>query len=103
MDHQIGNLIEVKGRVRRYETGQRLYYITRNSTLLMLRRQLPTSVYVAQLLSWAWAYVVVNGALACPREAVILLAGLSDGILRRLGQRRYWFLAEPGGRPNEPR
>ncbi|MGD0983637.1 MAG: glycosyltransferase [Acidimicrobiales bacterium] len=103
MDHQIGKSFEVRKRVRRYETGQRLYYIMRNSTLLMLRRQLPASVYVAQLLSWAWAYVVVNGALACPREMLILLAGLGDGILRRLGQRQYWFLAEPGKRRGEPR
>jgi hypothetical protein len=64
----------------------------------MLRRKLPVSVYVAQLLSWAWAYVLVNGALACPREILILLAGLGDGILRRLDQRQYWFLAEPGER-----
>jgi rhamnosyltransferase len=96
MDHQIGKSVEVKGIVRQYETGQRLYYIVRNSTFLVLRRQLPVSVYLAQLLSWTWAYVVVNGALACPRETLILLAGLGDGILRRLGHRQYWFLAEPG-------
>jgi rhamnosyltransferase len=102
MDHQIGKSFEVRGRVRRYETGQRLYYITRNSTLLMLRRRLPASVYVAQLLSWSWAYAAVNGPSAVPREMAIVLAGLGDGILRRLGQRQYWFLAEPRKRQAEP-
>ena len=89
MDHQIGKSVEVAGMMRRYETGQRLYYIVRNSTFLVLRRQLPASVYLAQLVSWGWAYVVVNGLSAVPREMAILVAGLSDGILRRLGQRQY--------------
>ncbi len=102
MDHQIGKSVEVAGMMRRYETGQRLYYIVRNSTFLVLRRQLPASVYLAQLVSWGWAYVVVNGLSAVPREMAILVAGLSDGILRRLGQRQYWFLAEPGEGRAEP-
>jgi len=102
MDHQIGKSVEAAGMVRRYETGQRLYYIVRNSTFLVLRRQLPASVYLAQLVSWGWAYAVVNGLSAVPREMAILVAGLSDGILRRLGQRRYWFLAEPGECRTEP-
>ena len=101
MDHQIGKSVEAAG-VRRYETGQRLYYIVRNSTFLVLRRQLPASVYLAQLVSWGWAYAVVNGLSAVPREMAILVAGLADGILRRLGQRRYWFLAEPRKRRAEP-
>jgi len=102
MDHQIGKAVETAGMVRRYETGQRLYYIVRNSTFLVLRRQLPASVYLAQLVSWGWAYAVVNGLSAAPREMAIILAGLGDGILRRLGQRRYWFLAEPGECRAEP-
>jgi rhamnosyltransferase len=101
MDHQIGKSVEAAG-VRRYETGQRLYYIVRNSTFLVLRRRLPASVYLAQLVSWGWAYAVVNGLSAVPREMAILVAGLADGILRRLGQRRYWFLAEPRKRRAEP-
>jgi GT2 family glycosyltransferase len=96
MDHQIGKSVEVRGRVRLYETGQRLYYIVRNSTFLVLRRRLPASVYVAQLLTHSWTYAVVNGPAAAPREMAIILAGLGDGVLRRLGQRHYWFLAEPG-------
>ena len=103
MDHEMGKSVEVRGTVRQYETGQRLYYIARNSTFLVLRRQLPVSAYAAQLLSWSWAYAAVNGPSAVPREMAILLAGLGDGILRRLGQRRYWFLAEPGERRGAPR
>ncbi len=103
MDHQIGKSVETAGIVRRYETGQRLYYIVRNSTFLVLRRRLPASVYLAQLVSWGWAYTVVNGLSAAPREMAIILAGLGDGILRRLGQRRYWFLGEPRTRRAEPR
>jgi len=98
MDHQIGKAVEVRGKVRRYETGQRLYYIVRNSTFLLLRRQLPVSVYLSQLFSLSWAYAIVNGPSAAPRELAIILTGLGDGILRRLGQRSYWFLAEPGER-----
>jgi rhamnosyltransferase len=102
MDHQIGKSVETAGMVRRYETGQRLYYIVRNSTFLVLRRQLPASVYLAQLVSWGWAYAVVNGLSAVPREIAILVAGFGDGILKRLGQRQYWFLAEPRKRQAEP-
>jgi len=96
MDHQIGKSVEVRGRMRSYETGQRLYYVVRNSTFLLLRGRIPIGVYLAQLLSLGWAYAVVNGPSAALREMAILLVGLGDGILRRLGQRTYWFLAEPG-------
>jgi hypothetical protein len=98
MNHQIGKTVEVRGTIRHYEPGQRLYYIVRNSTSLLLRRQLPTRFYIIQLLSWCGAYAVANGLLAAPRELVIILAGLWDGILKRLGQRQYRFLAEPKAR-----
>jgi rhamnosyltransferase len=102
MDHQIGKAVEVRGRKVRYETGQRLYYIVRNSTFLLLRGQLSAGVYLSQLRSLSWAYAVVNGPSAVPRETAIFIAGLGDAILRRLGQRSYWFLAEPGERRGKP-
>jgi len=98
MDHQIGKSVEVRGTARRYEPGQRLYYIVRNSTFLLLRRQLPIGVFLTQLFSWGGTYALVNGPSAIPRELAIIVAGLIDGVLKRLGQRRYWFLAEPGER-----
>jgi rhamnosyltransferase len=103
MNHEMGKSVEVRGAVRRYETGERLYYICRNSTFLVLRRQLPMGTYAAQLLFWSWAYATVNGASAIPREMAILLVGLGDGILRRLGQRSYRFLSEPRQRRCTPR
>jgi rhamnosyltransferase len=98
MNHQIGKPVEVRGMLRQYEPGQRLYYIVRNSTSLLLHRQLPARFYIVQLLSWSGAYALVNGLLAIPRELMIVLAGLWDGILGRLGQRQYRFLAEPRAR-----
>jgi rhamnosyltransferase len=98
MNHEMGKSVEVKGTVRKYETGERLYYICRNSTFLVLRRQLPASAYAAQLFHWSWAYATVNGPSAVLREIAILVAGLGDGVLGRLGQRRYWFLSEPAQR-----
>jgi rhamnosyltransferase len=102
MDHQIGKSVEVNGRLRHYETGQRLYYIVRNSTFLLLRGRIPASLYVAQLLSLSWTYAAVNGPRSVPQETAIILAGFGDGILGRLGQRRYWFFPDPGEHIGDP-
>jgi rhamnosyltransferase len=98
MDHPVGQLLEAGGRTWRYEHGQRLYYIVRNSTWLVLRSRLPASVYVMQLATWARAYLHVNGSMALPRLAAVVALGLADGVRGRLGRRSYALLAEPARR-----
>lgn len=98
MDHQVGQLFEAGGRVWRYQPGQRLYYIARNSTELVLRAHLPLGVYLMQLAVWMRAYLHVNGLRALPRLTTIVVVGLFDGATRRLGRRSYGILAEPARR-----
>ncbi|HTW97286.1 MAG TPA: glycosyltransferase [Acidimicrobiales bacterium] len=98
MRHEVGTVVEVRGKRYRYETGNRLYYIVRNATLLMRRRQLPLAVSVALLASWCRAYLYVNGPAALPRELAIIGTAVFDALSGRLGRRQYRFLAEPRGR-----
>jgi rhamnosyltransferase len=62
MEHQVGVGIEYRGKERAYENAQRLYYMTRNSTYLLLRRDLPPSVYLSSLIWWSRSYLA-KGAL----------------------------------------
>ncbi len=102
MDHRVGQLVEADGKLWRYEPGQRLYYIVRNSTALLLRSQLPPGVYVTQTAGWARAYAHVNGMRALPRLAAITLLGVVDGVAHRMGRRSYPVLAEPRRRRGRP-
>ncbi len=95
MAHQVGSSVVVRGRSRGYENGQRLYYIVRNSALLLCRGDLPVSVYVVQLLEWFRTYLLANGIRALPRALAILGCGLGDAALGRLGRRDYPFLRDP--------
>ncbi|HTW97284.1 MAG TPA: glycosyltransferase [Acidimicrobiales bacterium] len=98
MDHEVGELLEVRGRPRRYERGLRLYYIVRNSTVLLRRRELPLSLYLAQLTGWARTYVAVHGVAGAARGAAIVLVAWFDACTHRMGRRDYRLLAEPRSR-----
>jgi rhamnosyltransferase len=97
MDHRIGLEVRVGRGRRSYESGQRLYYIVRNSAYLMIRGRLPPTVFLAQLLTWSRSYLETNGAKSLGRYLAIVSAGLGDCSLGRFGPRKYPFLREPAG------
>lgn len=94
MDHRLGESVRVGGQVHSYEGSQRLYYIVRNSTFLVLRRRLLIRFYFAQAISWSGAYILTNGVHSSVRCAAIVALGVFDGMFARLGDRQYRFLQQ---------
>lgn len=92
MEHRLGEPIRVSGHLHSYEGPQRLYYIVRNSTFLVLRRRLQVAFYLAQIVSWSGAYILGNGARSSVRCMAIVALGVFDGMLMRLGEREYRVL-----------
>ena len=92
MDHKLGEQVNTARGVHSYENAERLYYITRNSTYLVIRRQLSARYYIAQLVAWSGAYVLTNGFGWAVHCSAVLLLGIFDGTLSRLGQRKYRIL-----------
>jgi rhamnosyltransferase len=99
MEHRVGTDIEYRGRERSYENVQRLYYMTRNSTYLLLRHDLPPSVYIASLIWWTRSYVAKHGSKSVLSCTLVLFVGAFDGTIRRLGRREYAFLTRELKRP----
>ena len=93
MDHILGERYDDAARLHPYENAQRLYYIVRNSTYLVLRRRLLVRHYLAQVIMFCGAYVSVNGARSTAQCARVVAVGVVDGVLGRLGRREYRFLA----------
>jgi rhamnosyltransferase len=94
MDHILGERYDDVERLHPYENAQRLYYIVRNSTYLVLRRRLLVRHYAAQVVMFCGAYVSVNGARSAAQCARVVAVGVADGVLGRLGRREYRFLAQ---------
>ncbi len=92
MDHVLGERFDDVERVHPYENAQRLYYIVRNSTYMVLRRRLIVRIYVAQVVVFCGAYVSVNGVGSVPHCLAVALRGFVDGLFNRLGRREYPFL-----------
>jgi len=93
MDHILGERYDDLERVHPYENAQRLYYIARNSTYLVLRRRLLVRFYLAQIVVFCGAYVSVNGATSAAQCARVVARGVGDAVTRRMGRREYPFLA----------
>ncbi len=93
MDHRLGRSIDLSGQLHSAEGPQRLYYIARNSTFLLLRRRLQVGFYLSQIISWSGAYIIANGAHSGVRCAAIVALGLFDGTVGRLGKREYRLLS----------
>lgn len=101
MDHALGTGFEHAGRRRSYHDAQRLYYIARNSTLLLWRGDLPLLVYGVQLGGQSRNYLAARGVAGLRRLVPALALGLVDAALGRLGRREYRVLAEPARRDDE--
>jgi N-acetylglucosaminyl-diphospho-decaprenol L-rhamnosyltransferase len=99
LDHRIGHALPSPGgATRRYEPGQRIYYVARNSTVLLRRGDLPIAVYLAQLGGWTRSYAVAHGLAALPRCLAIIGVGLTDALRGHLGRRERRLFAEPPSR-----
>jgi len=92
MDHVLGERFGDTDREHPYENAQRVYYIIRNSTYLVMRRRLPLRFYFVQMVVFSGAFVSMNGAGSVLHCALVVLRGMLDGALGRLGRREYSFL-----------
>lgn len=93
MDHILGERFNDTTRRHPYENAQRTYYIIRNSTYLVVRRRLPLRFYLAQLVVHCGSFVSMNGARSVALGGAVVVRGVLDGVLARLGRREYAFLA----------
>jgi len=94
MDHVLGERYDDVEKVHPYENAQRLYYIVRNSTFMVLRRRLLVRFYLAQVVVFCGAFVSINGATSIPLCAMVVIRALSDAIVGRLGRREYPLLSK---------
>jgi hypothetical protein len=92
MDHVLGEHYRDVGRVHPYENAQRLYYIVRNSSYLVLRRRLLVRYYVVQVVVFCGAFVSVNGVNSLPLCVAVVVRGILDAALGRMGRREYPIL-----------
>lgn len=98
MDHRLGTTVEIRRGRRVYEPAERIYYLTRNGLVLVVRGDLPLRVYLRDVLGLSSVYVEVHGVRsACPCVAVVA-RGVHDGLRGRLGPR-----PEPGPRRRRAR
>jgi rhamnosyltransferase len=94
MDHVLGERFSESDKEHPYENAQRVYYIIRNSTYLVMRRRLPLRFYLVQVVVFSGAFVSMNGAGSVFHCALVVLRGMLDGALGRLGRREYSFLTK---------
>ncbi len=94
MDHLLGEMSIGARTSHPFENAQRMYYISRNSTYLVLRRRMALRFYLVQNLIFCGAYVSKHGATSIGRCLLVVARGCSDGIRGILGRREYRFLEE---------
>lgn len=59
--HEHGSLRKILGRMVRYETGSRYYFVVRNSTVLLREGRIPLEMYLRQLVQWGLLLVLCEG------------------------------------------
>jgi rhamnosyltransferase len=94
LDHVLGERFTDSKREHPYENAQRVYYIIRNSTYLVIRRRLRPRFYAVQMVVHCGAFVSMNGAPSAGLCALVAARGVLDGVFARLGRREYPFLAK---------
>lgn len=89
MNHVLGERPIGTKRQHPYENAQRIYYISRNSTRLLLRGRLPPLFYLCQTILFFGAYLSVNGVWSAWRFLAVFLRGVGDALIGRTGRREY--------------
>ncbi len=80
IDHRLG--IKLKRLV--YEPQLRIYYIIRNSTVLLMERKLPLTNYMSQIVYWTLSSILQDGIIKYSRTLII---GIIDGFSKKLGEK----------------
>lgn len=80
IDHKLG----VKRGKLIYEPPSRLYYIIRNSTVLLIEKKMSILEYGHQILYWSLSSILHDGIF---QYFKILITGLIDGLTRKLGKK----------------
>ena len=80
IDHRLG----IKLRKLAYEPQFRIYYIVRNSTVLLMERKIPLTNYIGQIGYWSLSSILHDGIVRYSRTFII---GITDGFLKRLGKK----------------
>jgi rhamnosyltransferase len=93
MDHQLGRAVVVGGRAKVFESGRRLYYVTRNGMYLALRRDFALRLFARDVAGLSRVYIAISGIGSVPHCTRILLTAGFDALTGRLGRRDYRFLA----------
>ena len=81
IDHRLGTK---KGKLSSYEPPIRVYYIIRNSTVLLMERKLSLAFYAHQIIGWSLSSIYQDGIITYSRT---LITGLIDGLTRKLGNK----------------
>lgn len=79
IDHKLG----VNGKKRVFEPGYRLYYIIRNSTVLLIEGKIGFNFYLRQITKWAINLAKEQGLYSVLKPLVF---GFLDGLYKRLGK-----------------
>jgi rhamnosyltransferase len=88
IDHKLGVerwiplLSNIKKKTLIYEPPWRYYYITRNSTILVLEGRMELKFYIGQLLFWGLRILLADGLLVFLKTLVI---GFIHGLMRKEG------------------
>ena len=91
LNHVLGSQAQWKNSKYSYHADERLYYIIRNSTNLLIRGRQPLHFYVNQLAVWIGSFLLTNGPKSLIRLIRIIFLGMFDGIFFRLGKNTHKF------------
>ena len=80
IDHRLGIKL---GRLA-YEPQFRIYYIIRNSTVLLMERKIPITSYMSQIAYWTLSSILHDGIVRYSRT---LITSVIDGLSKKLGQK----------------
>lgn len=80
VDHRLG----IKLRRLVYEPQFRIYYIIRNSTVLLMEGKMPLTNYMSQIAYWSLSSILHDGIVRYSRTLII---GVIDGFSKKLGQK----------------
>lgn len=92
LSHHLGEKFAYKGGERTYENAQRLYYVSRNSVVLLVRGDIPPVLFLVQLVALMRSYAFRHGTMGAVRCGVIVSVGIFDALAGRMGRREYGFI-----------
>ena len=84
IDHRLG----IKLRRLVYEPQFRIYYIIRNSTVLLMEGKMPLTNYMSQIAYWSLSSILHDGIVRYSRTLII---GVIDGFSKKLGQKMDFY------------